>query len=209
LNKRHNACILLAIVALVGSGVACAVPTPSVSPTLPDVTPFVPTTPLPETPEPPPTEADATEPPPTDAAPAEPTTADPTDVPPPTDTETPEPTATSTPEPPPPTATPKPTATPEITIGPLAIIDTGYELVDWEGLPSKEWEGHLRLKFTGGLPPYTSSIGHRDPQEENLHYFRYAACKGASLRADVWSADGQHAHRDIWVEAPWCPTPAP
>jgi hypothetical protein len=197
-NNKHKAYILLAIVALIGSSVACVTPTPSIVPSLPDVTPFVPTTPLP----------DITEPPPTEAAPAEPTTAGTEDAPLPTDTEAIEPTATDTP-PPPATPKPKPTATLEATIAPLEIVDTGYELVDWEGLPSKEWEGHIRIKFTGGVPPYTSSIGHRDPQKENLHYFRYAACKGASVRTDVWSADGQHAHRDVWVEAPWCPTPAP
>ena len=199
MNKRHIAHILLAIVALIGSGVACAVPTATTVDQASTVTPYVPATPP----------SDATRPSPTEAEGGEPTPDQATEAPQPTETEASKPAATNTPSPPLPTATPKPTATPEATIEPLAIVDTGYELVDWQELPSIEWEGHLRIKFTGGVPPYTSSIGHRDPQEENLHYFRYAACKGASVRADVWSADGQHAYRDIWVEAPWCPTPTP
>jgi hypothetical protein len=92
----------------------------------------------------------------------------------------------------------------------LAIVDQGYEIVDWQEVPGKkEWKGHIKIIFRGGVPPHTFSIGHRDPQAENLHEFQYAACKGAPVRADVWSADGQHAHRDIWIEAPWCPTATP
>jgi hypothetical protein len=88
----------------------------------------------------------------------------------------------------------------------LQIVEPGYQLVDWQALPEQlEWEGHLRLLFTGGLPPHTTSIAHREPQSENYHYFRYGGCQGAPVRVDVWSSDGQHAHRDIWVAAPWCP----
>jgi hypothetical protein len=215
LNKRHCTYILLAIAFLIGGGLACAVPTPTTVDQSSTVTPYVPATSPSNATEPPPTEADEGKPTPAEATdaplPAETEAVEPaeTETVEPVETEAVEPTATDTPLPPPPTPEPEPTATPEATVEPLVIVDTGYEIVDWEGLPSKEWEGHIRIKFTGGAPPYTSSIGHREPQEENYHYFRYAACKGASVRADVWSADGQHANRDIWVEAPWCPTPAP
>ncbi len=208
--NKHLACILLALAALGASILACSPPIPRA--TLADATPYVPTTPSPqETRQPSSTDTpEATTedtPPPTLTDTPSPTA---TDTPPPAPTDTPLPTATHTP-PPAPTIAPEPTATPTEmpSVEPLVIVDRGYEIVDWQPLPSKEWEGHLRITFRGGLPPYTSSIGHREPQAENLHYFRYAACKGASVRADVWSADGQHANRDIWVEAPWCPTPAP
>jgi hypothetical protein len=210
LNERCTL-VILALVALVASGLACGLPTPTAV-TRPTVTPYVPATARPQdapTSEPPTDVPEATEAlsPTAEEAPPPPAT----DAP-PTATDTLLPTDTSVPPPPPPpTVPPTPTATPTqpATVETLTFVDKGYEIVDWTPLPAKEWEGHLKLIFRGGQPPYTSSIGHRDPQEENYHYFRYAACKNAAVRADVWSADGQHVDRNIWVEAPWCPTPEP
>ncbi|HEY73025.1 MAG TPA: serine/threonine protein kinase [Thermoflexia bacterium] len=163
----------------------------------------------------------APSPTPTTAAPTHTHTPSPTNTPTrtstptPVDTPTPRPTraptATPTNTPIPPTATPAPTHPPPPptqpqSSGPLQIVDPGYELVEWQPLPEqKEWEGYLRLLFTGGAAPHTSSIAHRDPQHENYHYFRYGGCQGAPIRADVWSADGQHTFKDIWIGAPWCP----
>jgi hypothetical protein len=208
MQKKHWVLILIALAALVASSLACNPPTPTSDPT---VTPYAPATAEPQdaptaeppTAEPPTSEPQATEEP----APTEEEAPPPTNTPPPpTDTVTPVPPTSA------PTATPEPTATatPEVAAEPLEIVDKGYEILDWEALPdSKEWEGHVEITFRGGVPPYTSSVGHRDPQAENVHEFRYAACKGAPVRADVWSADGQHAFRDLWIEAPWCPTPTP
>ena len=208
MQKKHWVLILIALAALVASSLACNPPTPTSDPT---VTPYAPATAEPQdaptaeppTAEPPTSEPQATEEP----APTEEEAPPPTNTPPPpTDTVTPVPPTSA------PTATPEPTATatPEVAAEALEIVDKGYEILDWEALPdSKEWEGHVEITFRGGVPPYTSSVGHRDPQAENVHEFRYAACKGAPVRADVWSADGQHAFRDLWIEAPWCPTPTP
>lgn len=198
MHLKHRIFVALASAALVAGILACNAPTPSparLQTSPPTVTPYVPATvPPQDTPSP------------TTAAPSA--------------TSTPElPTPTHTPEPalptdtlPPPAPTSPPTATPTTTqpAAPLEIVDTGYEIVDWQPVPgSKEWEGHLRILFQGGIAPYTSSIAHRDPQEENHHYLRWEECKGAPIRSDVWSADGQHAHRDLWIASPYCPTPTP
>ena len=120
-------------------------------------------------------------------------------------TNTPEPTLAPTPEP---TLPPPPPAT---EAGPLVIQEgLGYEIADWQPLDaSREWEGHIRVLFSGGAPPYTFSLGHGEEQSENYLYIRWGWCTGVPTRVDVWSADGQHAHQDIWIESPYCPTPTP
>jgi hypothetical protein len=205
MSDKKRTSIFIVLITLTISVFACSLPTPTAVQLT--ATPYIPTT-L-ESPEPP---TESTETSPTSTEDVPPTEAIPTDIP-PEATETSAPTPTVTPIPPAPTSQPTAevidTEAPQATIEPLVFVDKGYEIADWTALPGKEWEGHLRLVFRGGVPPYTSSIGHRDPQSENLHYFRYAACKGAAVRADVWSSDGQHQNQDLWVEAPWCPTEEP
>ncbi len=109
-------------------------------------------------------------------------------------------TATATP-----TATAMPTATPTQPAPgpPLDISQPGYELVDWQDLPdSGEWEGHLRVVFTGGRPPYTFALENNPPQSENYLYIRWKKCKNVPLTVRIWSEDGQEAHKAIWLVCP-------
>lgn len=146
---------------------------------------------------------------PTKVAPsATPTPAQPTVTATPAAAATEPPTATATATEPVPTATAPPTATPTQPAEgePLEIVDPGFVLVDWQPLPdSGEWEGHLRVVFQGGVAPYTFALEGNEPQDENYLYVRWRACRGAPLTVRVWSADGQEAHRAIWLESPYCP----
>lgn len=137
-----------------------------------------------------------------------PTSAQPTATATPAATATEPPTTAATATKPVPTATAPPTATPTQPAEgePLEIVDPGFVLVDWQSLPdSGEWEGHLRVVFQGGVPPHTFALEGNEPQDENHLYVRWRACRGAPLTVRVWSADGQEAHRAIWLESPYCP----
>jgi len=104
------------------------------------------------------------------------------------------------------TATPTVTSTPPETGEPLVISSPGFEIADWQPLSETgEWEGHLRAIFTGGVAPYTFALENNTPQEENLLYIRWRKCRSAPLTIRVWSADGQEAHKGIWVVSPYCP----
>ena len=135
--NRHLTHILLALAALGASILACSPPIPRA--TLADVTPYVPTTPSPqETQQSSPTatpEATIEGAPPSTPTDTPSPTA--TETPPPAPTDTPLPTATYTP-PPPPTVAPESTVTPTEmpSVEPLVIVDQGYEIVDWQALPS-------------------------------------------------------------------------
>lgn len=204
MNDRRCALMYLGLIALVVSILACNAPTP---------TPVGP-------PPPPPTETAVTPtstpeeaPPPTDTPSEATSTSEPPQVTeetpssePPTPTGTP-PTPTATATPSAETATPTPTTTPtQPPPGePLVISDPGFEIADWQWLPDTgEWEGHLRVVFTGGVPPYQFALEDRSPQDDNYLYIRWAKCLAAPLTVHVWSADRQEAHKPIWVESP-CP----
>lgn len=132
-------------------------------------------------------------------------------------TSTPRPVTEPSPTPlssPTPTATITPTATQPASRAtptrpsrgePLVIPDPGFEFVDHQVIPgSGEWEGHLRVQFTGGVPPYEFALENGEPQRENYLYVRWRKCRNAPLTVHVWSADGQEAHKQIWVESPHC-----
>jgi outer membrane biosynthesis protein TonB len=205
MSNRRCTLMYLGLVALVVSILACNAPTPTpVGPPIPSptVTAVTPTSTPEEAPPPTDTPSEAT----STSEPPQITEETPTSEP-PAPTETP-PSPTATPTPSAKTATPTPTTMP--TQPPpgetLIILDPGFEIADWQALPETgEWEGHLRILFTGGVPPYTSSMQDREPQSENYHYIRWAKCRPAVWRANVWSADGQYAHKDVYIEAPWCP----
>jgi hypothetical protein len=88
----------------------------------------------------------------------------------------------------------------------LEIGSPGFEIVDWRLLPDTgEWEGHLRVVFSGGVPPYRFALEANEPQEENSLYVRWRMCKNAPLSVRVLSGDGQEASKPIWVVSPYCP----
>ena len=189
-NERY-ALIGLALIGILASILACNAPT--------------------ETPAAP-TEASATPPPEETVSPSS------TETPSEEEATLPPPTATkpsSTPVLTTPTATIASTVTPltptvvptQLSQGePLMILDPGFTFVDHQIIPdSSEWEGHLRVQFTGGVPPYTFALESGEPQSENYLYIRWRQCRNAPLTVHVWSADGQEAHKQIWVESPHCP----
>jgi hypothetical protein len=86
------------------------------------------------------------------------------------------------------------------------ITDPGYNLEGWQNVGPGQWEAYVSVTFTGGVAPYTFALEHSTPQSENyLTMYSAKECGGEPVRVDVWSADGQHAYRDIWVVIPWCP----
>ncbi len=180
--RRARYVCTAALVTLVVSALACNAPTP---------TPLAPSPPLTVTPYIAGTVPAQETAPPTQTVPAEAT------APPPTPTETPTPTPSL------PTSTPTPTRPP---LGaPLVIGDPGFEIVNWRKLEtSGEWEGYLRIIFYGGVPPYSFALENRPAQSDNYLYIRWRKCTSAPLTAHVWSADGQVAHKGIWVVSPWC-----
>ena len=195
--NEKNRLIWMAILGLVTSVLACnfpgqGTPTPLVPP--PAMTPLVPATSLPqETASPSPAEL-----------PQETTPPSPAETLPPTPTQWFPPTNTPTS----PAVTPAPTVTPtQSSPGePLEISNPGFEITDWQALPDTgEWEGHLRIIFTGGMEPYTFALESNPPQSKNSLYIRWRKCHNAPLTVHVWSGDGQEAHKGIWVESPWCP----
>jgi hypothetical protein len=185
MKKRQYGPMYLAAVALAASVLACNAPTPT-----PEAPASV------ETPHPLPT-----------VTPEETATPSPTATPIGAKTVTPllstTPTATATP-----TVEAGPTNTPtRPPLGePLEIGDPGYEMVYWQQVPdSGEWEGYIRVIFSGGVEPYTFALEHGEEQDENRLYIRWRKCHNAPLTVSVWSADGQEAHKAIWVVSPWCP----
>jgi len=89
---------------------------------------------------------------------------------------------------------------------PLVIIGQGYEITDWREAPdSDDWEGHLHITFTGGAPPFLYALENSEPQSDNLLYLRWLRCHDAPLTVHIWSADGQEAHKSVWVVSPYCP----
>jgi hypothetical protein len=107
-----------------------------------------------------------------------------------------------------PTVTPTVTPTEPVRAEPLQITNPGFEIVDWEPLPDDgEWEGHLRIVFTGGAPPYQFALEGSEPQDENYLYVRWRKCRNAPLTVRVLSNDGQEASKQIWVVSPYCSGP--
>jgi hypothetical protein len=182
MDSRY-AFIGLALIGLVASNLACNAPEPT-SAVLTDA----PTSsPMQET-----TSPETTQAPPQATATLAPVAITPSSTP----TRTPTPTATTT-------ATPTATPTPPPQGAPLVISQPGYELVDWQDLPETgEWEGHLRIVFSGGRPPYTFALENNPPQSENYLYIRWRKCKNVPLTVRVWSGDGQKAHQSIWLVCP-------
>jgi len=206
MRKNRLPIVYLAFSALVASSLACNAPSPASSgdqqSPSPSVTPYVASTE--------PAGADKASPAPTDESGAKTQATEipvATQTPQPTATQKPVlPTATNTPSAPTSTATLTPTATASQQAEPLTITGQGFEIADWQKLPdTDEWEGHLRITFTGGLPPYTFALENNEPQSENSLEIRWRKCVAAPLTAHVWSSDGQEAHKGIWVESPWCP----
>lgn len=213
LNK-HYALIILAIVALMASSLACNPPTPTVI--RPTVTPYVPATAVPQ--DAPPSDS------PTDVPEATEATEDPeptkeeaptsTDAPPPTNTPAP-PTpvpATSVPS----TATTEPTAThtPEAS-GPLDFEPpTGVDSWEKKGDTNKVV---LKVNISGGVPPFTISHGGNvdgtTPTRVYLLEFEWSACKSAMVQSiTVESSDGQTVTKNYFIPVsamPWCPLPTP
>jgi hypothetical protein len=180
---RRYVFIGLALIGLVASNLACNAPepTPAALTDVPTISPFE------ETASPATLQA-----PPTATSTPAPTVTTPS----PTPTPTPTPTATAT-------ATPTATPTQPSPGAPLVISQPGYELVDWQDLPDTgEWEGHLRVVFSGGRPPYTFALENNPPQDENYLYIRWRKCKNVPLTVRVWSGDGQKAHKGIWLVCP-------
>lgn len=214
LNKRC-ALVILALGALVASGLACGLPTPTAA-TPPTVTPYVPATAEPQgapTSEPPTDVPEATEPPsPTEEA--APSMA----------TEEPLPTSTSTPIPPtpiPPTPIPTVPPTPTTTPTQPATVETlNFEppqYVDsWEPQGSTN-KVVLRVDIVGGVPPFTVSHGPtvQGTTSDRVFFieFEWASCKSAMVQSiTVESSDGQKVKKDYWIPVermPWCTTPAP
>jgi len=126
----------------------------------------------------------------------------------PQETEVASPTLSPTRSTPAETPSPTPTVTPTqpAEVEPLEIGNPGFEIVDWSPLPGTgEWEGHLRITFSGGVPPYQFALEGNEPQDENLLTLRWRNCKSAPLTVRVLSGDGQEARKQIWIESPYCP----
>jgi hypothetical protein len=223
LNERC-ALVILALVALVASGLACGLPTPTAV-TRPTVTPYVPATARPQdapTSEPATDVPEVTEPPsPTDEVPSptdEEAPPPPATDAPPTATDTPLPTDTSVPPPsPPPTVPPTPTATPTqpATVETLDFEPPQY-VHAWEPKGSTN-KVVLKVDIVGGVPPFTVSHGPTvqgtTPDRVFFIEFEWGSCKSAMVQSiTVESSDGQKVKKDYYIPVdrmPWCTTPAP
>lgn len=199
LNKQSTF-IILALVILVASALACNPPTPP--PAHSTVTPYVPATAKPQ--EAPPGESTEvpgeTEVPPTSE-----------DVPATTDTPLP----TDTPPPPtePPTKPPAPTA--PATVGTLNFEPPQF-IDSWESKGSTN-KVVLRVDIVGGVPPFTVSHGPtvQGTTSDRVFYieFEWGSCKSAMVQSiTVQSSDGQTIKKDYFIpveQMPWCATPSP
>lgn len=115
---------------------------------------------------------------------------------------TPSPTATETPTP-----TPTPTETPEtVSPGPpLAFLDPAWELVTWQQVPNaNDWEGTLRIRVTGGTPPYRAQLENQTIVSGLDVPARWRLCAAMPATVRVWSADGQFKQTTIWVPEVGC-----
>lgn len=212
-NKYY---ILIALVVLVASGLACNPPTPV--PVIPTVTPYVPATaeaqdaPTAESPTDVPEATEATEPP----SPTEEESPPPTDAPPPTDTATPIPPTSVPPTSVPPTATPKPTATQTPEAGGQLDFEPPQSVYDWEKVGDTN-KVVLRVDIVGGAPPFTVSHGPTvqgtTSDRVYLIEFEWSSCKSAMVQSiTVESSDGQKVKKDYFVPValmPWCGTVTP
>jgi len=214
-NKRCTL-VILALAALVASGLACNLPTPTAV-TRPTVTPYVPATTEPQdapTSESPTDVPEATEPPPPteEAAPSPMATEEPLS----TSTSTPIP-PTPIPPTPVPTLPPVPTATPTqpATVETLDFEPPQY-VHSWEPQGSTN-KVVLKIDIVGGVPPFTVSHGANvDGTTSDRVYlieFEWGSCKSAMVQSiTVESSDGQKVKKDYYIPVdrmPWCTTPAP
>ncbi|MFL7794064.1 MAG: hypothetical protein AB8I69_18125 [Anaerolineae bacterium] len=202
--NKHSTFIILALVILVASALACNPPTPA--PVHSTVTPYVPATAKPQ--DAPPEEA-TKEPGATEVPP--PTSEDvptATDTPP---TDTPSPTLPPTPAPP--TAPPEPTA--PATVGTLNFEPPQF-IDSWEPKGSS-YKVVLRVDIVGGVPPFTVSHGPtvQGTTSNRVFYieFEWGSCKSAMVQSiTVESSDGQSIKKDYYIPVermPWCATPSP
>lgn len=212
LNERCTL-VILALVVLVASGLACGLPTP-MAVTPPTVTPYVPATAEPQdapTSGPPTDVPGATgAPSPTDEGVPSPTDEE---APPPPATDTPLPTDTSAPPPPPPPTEVPPTAP--------ATIETLYFeppqfIHAWEPKGSTN-KVVLKVDIVGGVPPFTVSHGPtvQGTTSDRVFFieFEWSSCKSAMVQSiTVESSDGQTYKDDYFIPVermPWCTTPSP
>lgn len=188
---RHRLVIVVALIGLVVSILACNAPTPTdQGPSPGEVVDPSPTSPPQEAPSPPPTTGVPVE-----------DTATPTPLPP---TETPSPTPSPTPTP---TEAPPPNPTVPVSTGPLEF-PVPWQLDHWRALENGEMEATIILHITGGAPPYTvyhdqglvTTTWKTDP----AIVFQARACNALVHTIIVESADGQTARNKYWIPAPWC-----
>jgi hypothetical protein len=182
MRHRWHKSIVLAIVGLVVSALACNAPTSTPPAPSPSVVPDTPTiAPTQVSPEATPTPA----PPATTEAAA---------------TETAAPTETAVP----PNTTPRPT--PPASTGPLDFA-APTRLDSWRSLPNGAQEATIILRITGGAPPYTV---HHDidvfttEETDPAIVFEAQGCSALVHTIVVESADGQSVTHDYWIAVPWC-----
>jgi hypothetical protein len=182
MRHRWHKSIVLAVVGVVASSLACNAPTATPSAPTPSVVPDTPTvSPTQASPEATPTPA----PPATTEAAA---------------TETPAPTDTAVP----PNTTPRPT--PPASTGPLDFA-VPARLDSWRSLPDGKQEATIILHITGGAPPYTV---HHDLdvfttwEADPAIVFEARGCSALVHTIVVESADGQSVTHDYWIAVPWC-----
>jgi len=183
---RRYAQMVLALVGLLASVLACNMPTSTVQAppltTMPDIPSTLP---------------------PQETVPLAPTETRPEAAPTSTSqtsTETPAPTETE----PLPTTTPVPT--PPLSTGPLDFpIPTVLD--HWRPLDDGEYEATIILRITGGAPPYTirHDLDVFTTWETNpAVVFTARGCTGLVHTLTVGSADGQSVKHEYWIPAPWC-----
>lgn len=110
------------------------------------------------------------------------------------------------------TATPTvtPTSAPPVSTGPLNFEEP-YRIYSWESLPNGQKRVLIKIKITGGAPPFTIShereIVGKTWEREYLVEFLRSGCTGIAYIITVESADGQSISKDYWIgtdEQPWC-----
>jgi hypothetical protein len=186
MKNRGRVSMVLALVGLVASILACNAPTATPQGPSPNATPGITATAPPQE-MPPPS--------PTQVSPE----ATPTPVP-PAPTETPTPTETALP----PETTPRPT--PPASAGPLDFA-VPTRLDSWRSLPDGTQEATIILHITGGAPPYTI---HHDLdvfttwEADPAIVFEAQGCSALVHTIIVESADGQSVTKEYYIPVPWC-----
>jgi hypothetical protein len=187
MNRRY-ASIVLVLVGLTASGLACNAPTPT-----PEASPT-------RSPQETPTSLRTQTPLEGTSTPVSTATEGMTPASSPLPTVTPlTPTATITPTE---TATP----TPPISTGPLDF-PAPTRLDHWQALADSKYECQIILQITGGAPPYTV---HHDLevfetwQNRPALVFTAHGCGAIVHTIRVDSADGQTVTHDYYISAPWC-----